>query len=734
MNEPPRTVRSATFLAWLVAGVAVLLAADYLFLRLPGGVALGLALLHRAQDLAVLLLLLTSAAVAGAELLRRLDVALAPGAYQLTLCLGVGFALPISGVLLLATLQALAPWTILLLLVAPIALFHRRLPELVAGLRAIAEIRLRLAPALLFAAVVATLYLAAALAPPAAPDALTYHLTIPKEYLEHGGVPRDAGNIFRNFPNAFAMLYVVQLALGSDLAPKLLHLLFLAMMLVVALHHFRRHAPAWVAGSAVVLAGCQWTVQHGVTRANVDFQFGFYGLAAFLILAEVVSGEEESRFARGWPWIVGIFLGLAVAGRMQAVSCVLGSAALLLPAVLRRRVRWSSVLLCAAVSLLLYLPTLLRNVVYFFDPFLFYLGDRFGWTFGVDPLELDRFRSLAAMKPIFMTRPSVATFFLTPIFLYTAGAFPTTTFDGFLDPLYLLGLPLGFLFLRRDRFLSALYVYLGGFYLGWFFTAPLTRYALPVLPLLGFLTLASFAHLLAGAAERWRAPLRRGAIALVFALSAFNVLRFAVQDAYLIGVGPAAFLELVSRRDFLARTEAAASWAASEKIAELETRAGRTAPAARQRVFMVFASASYFLRSPYYNDPFYVNLGLLARAGADPILWLRQHGFGYVLFERGRLPWLYGNRHHNALLNPYPEGIALLDRYVAFFRHELEPRLERIETDQGSLVLYRVPEGAPAIARPAGPRASAGGAQRSGSRSGSVASRRTPASLIASSG
>lgn len=654
--------------------IAAALCVHYAVMRLPLGWQLAYGLLNRGRDVAVLVAMLAGAWGAGTFLLRRLNVALEPGLYQSTIAIGLGLIWHMSAVLLLAIAQGLRAWTLLIVLVLPLVVTWRER----AAFRATLGERPNLAAALV-ALPIAVLYIVLALSPPAWTDPLTYHLAIPREYIEHGGVPSDHGNFFNNFPTAFSMLYLMLMGLGSDLVPKLLHLLFVPMTAIVAHHHFRRASSPWVAAWSVVLFAGQWTVFHGVQRENVDFQFAFYGLTAFLLLAESINA---------WPIVCGLLLGITVAGKIHGVACVAGMAAVLIIGLRQKRVTWRQCATFAGFAFLAYAPTLLRNLIYSFDPFLYTIG--FHW--GASPLDVARWQGLSEVRPVFMTRPTVITFLLSPIFVYTDGYFPTTTFDGFLDPLYLVGLPLGVWLLRKNDFAKRVFIYLAGFYVGWLVTTPLTRYAIPILPLLCFVTLASFESL----------GLRKAVAALVAAVCLFNVLDYAAETPFLTGFGVPAFFELIPRRAFLAQTRAIDTFAAGEAIRALEAREGRTTKATRRGVFMVLASESYYLETRYYNDPFYVNLGILemvARGGGDPIAWMRDQGYGYVLFEQSRLPWLFGKRHHNPMLNPYPEGLAVLGDRIDFFRRVIEPRLERVQ-QQPRTTLYRIPASSAAATRP----------------------------------
>jgi len=684
----PRALASYTAGALLLFALA--LVGHYAFARLPDGEALSLGLLARGRDVSVLCALVFGASLLGSWTLRRLSFTVPPGAYRLALTVGIGFVYQWTAILLLAVVQQIAVGSLLLVLLLPLLLW-REYSQLSLSLRAVPTTGHRWTVLSWVAVALGGLYVLGALSPPVSIDELTYHLTIPREYLDYGGVPPGADNFFRNFPAATSMLYLILMGLGSDLTPKLLHAVFLLLTIVVARHHAAASLSPWVARWAMLLFASQWTVQHGVIRANVDFQFTFYSLLSFFLLTEAMTLPASKRAQ--WAPLCGLFLGAAVAGKVQAVAGCAGMLVVLVYARWRGRVSGRQMLVVAGLTVAVYLPFLLRNVVYSFDPFIFFMRQAVG--LGPAGLEYDRYRLLAVLKPLFMLKVGWITTLLTPLLVYTAGSFPSTTFDGFIDPLYLVTLPLAFLVLRRQPFIRTSLLYLAGFYGGWLVTAPLTRYALPVLPLLACVTMAVFEHLSALArTDAVRRAFRWVAASVVLTLTGANAVSFAASSSAFIGYGLPAFVGMMDRDRFVAKADVIPTQPINEVLERLERAAGRTGRYHSRAVFMVFASQSYEMPTRYYNDPFYVNLGILesiARQGDDPIAWLRGQDYGYVLFEAGRVPWLLGRSHSSPLLNPYPDGLAVVHRYLAFFRQRILPNLKPVRA-AGPLILYRIAE------------------------------------------
>ena len=115
------------------------------------------------------------------------------------------------------------------------------------------------------AATAAALFLLA-LRPIPAWDADTYHLTVPRLYIEHGGFRRIGFNVYSNWPMDVEMLYTLGMLLQDYLLATLVHLAF-ALFTIAAL------------GRALALRGFKWA---GL-------------LAAILFLANEVVLAEAGR-------------------------------------------------------------------------------------------------------------------------------------------------------------------------------------------------------------------------------------------------------------------------------------------------------------------------------------------------------------------------------------------------------------------------------------------------------
>ncbi len=158
-----------------------------------------------------------------------------------------------------------------------------------------------------------------ALAPPTAWDALVYHLTAPKLYLQAGRLTGAVDLPYLGFPQWGEMLFLWLLPVGGDRAAAVLHWAFAPLTLMLLPELLRPVAPGrgWLAaaivlstGTATLLAGwpyVEWMMMFAVTAACVCLQRAVGGRARWLALA-------------------GAFAGLAFAAKYTAAGAAIGLA------------------------------------------------------------------------------------------------------------------------------------------------------------------------------------------------------------------------------------------------------------------------------------------------------------------------------------------------------------------------------------------------------------------------
>src|ERR1700712_3759599 len=371
--------------------------------------------------------------------------------------------------------------------------------------------------------------------------------------------------------------------------------------------------------------------------------FALYALLGFFLLLEVaLAPPAQAANDRTRVVLAGVLIGGAIASKLNAVSSLVASDLVLAGLVVTKRVAWRTLISFHVAAFAVYAPTLLRNCIYSVEPLFVPFADFLGRFLPIDPDEVERYRAAADIKPLLMTQLSPITFLLTPVFAYVNGRFPNPTFDGFIDPLYLVLLPVGaWLAVRSDRHLALrwILVYLFGYYCVWLATATVIRYAFPALPLLAFISVYSLWTLAANAAGRGRMLLELFARGIILSFVLISTADFVLRRGSPLALNGPAFLGSVDRLSYMRSVHAdevsivevgAFLHARDEKMQRTPDRDG---------VFMVFESQNFHLGRHFYNDPAYINLRLLEdhqRSGEDPVERLGRLGYRYVLTDFNR--------------------------------------------------------------------------------------------------
>ncbi|MFH0793465.1 MAG: hypothetical protein V2A74_05470, partial [bacterium] len=221
-----------------------------------------------------------------------------------------------------------------------------------------------------------------ALTPPASWDALVYHLTIPRLYLEAGRLAPLPDLIYANFPHATDLLYLLPLAAGEPIAANLLLFSFGVAALVGAAALGRRYG-GWSAGlwAAALLAtqpvfGFEWG------KAYVDVEQSFCGVMMIVALEEYYLGK-----GRRWLWVAGFLAGQLWAAKYVGLWPVAAGAMLCL--VWRKPVgalaQWRAAAEFGIFALIPLLPWLIKNLIMTGNPvfpLLYPLLDGSGFSAG----------------------------------------------------------------------------------------------------------------------------------------------------------------------------------------------------------------------------------------------------------------------------------------------------------------------------------------------------------------
>lgn len=325
-----------------------------------------------------------------------------------------------------------------------------------------------------------------ALAPETEYDALWYHLGLPKIWLEQGYLVDQRADYISLYPMTWELIFGAGLALGGQVAAKLLHFATLPLTGLLVHQLARRFVPRASPWLAVALFVTVPIVLWEATTTYID-------LALALHVGLVIYGLFRYREEPRWQWLVlaALNLGLALATKHLALFVLaLASAGLFLHLWHRER-NFKRVVLPVAVliglSLLLPLPWYIRSWLASGNPVFPELFEIFGaspdrWD-GITESGLSRFLSTFG-------RPRTPLNLLTLPWDMTVNA---ALYGGTLGPLLLLLLPPLVWWRRWSRMTPWLLGFVGLYFALW--ASPISsyqmRFLLPIAPLLAVLAAES---------------------------------------------------------------------------------------------------------------------------------------------------------------------------------------------------------------------------------------------------
>lgn len=359
--------------------------------------------------------------------------------------------------------------------------------------------------------------------PPVSRDALTHHLAIPKLFVQHGFLSEFPDIPFSYYPMNLDLLYFLPVAMGHDILAKYIHLFFGLMTAGLIYHYLRgRTNRLWALGGALLWLSTPIVVRLA-TEVYVDLGLAFFSLAAlYSILRWAEPGGRRSALI--WA---GLWCGLALGTKYNALL-ILAILALLVPFIdIRIKSRQDrraggheaqsmittsppdpngdirlanlkalmSAVLFAGVALTVFSPWMIRNALLKGNPLYPMMNQVFrpndssaqdDWSRTATMVQ-NTSNTLTVRRLVFKESPGYIALIPFRIFFEGQDDDPRY-FDGQLNPLMLLFLPLALLFwhggarrLAMERWVWFIFMIL--FMLMAFFLAPIRiRYLLPVLP------------------------------------------------------------------------------------------------------------------------------------------------------------------------------------------------------------------------------------------------------------
>jgi len=331
--------------------------------------------------------------------------------------------------------------------------------------------------------VIACAVLLAGSAPPAMDDwdSLAYHLTVPRLYIDHGGLYYIDFSSHSNFPMLLEMLYIPGLMLGNPVAAKLVHFIIGILFILAVIRLTEKHiqpGAGYLAGIAT--AGIPIVMWEGTT-GYIDLATALYTVLAVEALFNM-QDENKPKLAL----FAGLFAGFAASTKLLgAATILLIGAWLIIQHITLKKKSAGSVLLWFCLGALICLPWYLRTFINTGSPvFPFFYS-----VFGGRDWNTELAQAYTASQAHFGMGHSLLDLIKLP---YNITVFSERFYDTpglYVGPILLVGLPM-LLVLIKHRTNKTLG--LAGFIIAqvllWFALTQQSRYLFPVYGLLGALS------------------------------------------------------------------------------------------------------------------------------------------------------------------------------------------------------------------------------------------------------
>lgn len=671
---------------WLliVAGTilwAILIYTSYYVIHKPLDPANLRALANLAGDLATWLALLAVAMALGSRLTRRL-------AYhslleRLTFSTGLGLSLFSVVTLGLGLAGLLYRWLFWALLVVGGILLWPEFRELGRALRRVSWHRPKGAWQIFLSIFIAStliLALLLTLTPPTEWDSLTYHLVGPDRYAQAHRLTYEFDIYYLFFPSFTEMLFTAGVVLKGDIVPRLLHFSYLVLTVgalgAFAARHWERRQGLTAAALFLSIP----TALQIATWSYVDLALTFYYFAAVYAVFNWLETQSHThkqgptvQTSGGWLVLAGLFAGSSSSIKYTGAMSVLAVGAILLWALVRRRLRPKRFLLGAVtvtgMALAVASPWYVKNAIVTGNPIYPLIWGGHGWN------EVST-RWLLVLGE----EKSLLDLLLVPWTLVVMGRQGTAAYDATFSPVFLLLLPLLLLVRREGKGIGVLLVSAAVGYVTWLVGGAASygtfilrgRIVLPIFAPLSLLCAYALSSMHIW--DRRSFSLQRVLTMIVGLTLAFGLLS---QTLLVAGFNPIRYLTGFQSRDQFQDQYISQRW--HPAITYLNENLDYD-----NKVLFIWEPRSYGTRVPHQPDVLLDNFSqFVSRYGSAENVaeGMRREGFTHVLVNQFIYPWIIAD---------YPltlEERAIWEEFEARYLTEGTA----IYTDGEYLMLYRLP-------------------------------------------
>lgn len=523
--------------------------------------------------------------------------------------------------------------------------------------------------------------------PPYSWDALVYHLTVPRIYLEHQGFGYIPLNVYSNMPMNIDMLYLICLRFFDDVIAKMLHCA-LGLLLGLGMINFSRHyLRSWRPGAGatiILLTNPMVNYEYGVAFIDVGMAF-FMFIAFYSALKSMTSHESRARV--DWLILSGLFCGFLTGAKYTGIFSAFAILAVLLSGVIWKRKLQSSyntktwviavVIIFWCVASLLS-PWLIKNVVFTGNP----LYPMFYSLFGGKDWSIYMSRQLIDWQHSIGQGRTIIDYFLLPIRIFTISKYDYKHFAGPMCPAILVAFGVSLLVCPREhrRWFWLLIVGFIGFFIPWSLGAQQVRFLIPAIPLLA---LASALFIAGAKKTTWQKNLILSVLVIILIFGIYyNFPQFRMNLKNL----PMIFGK-ETRGEFLSsRVRSFRCFKYLEQVTDKN-----------DTIVFLYENKGYYLRRPFLADGMYETSFFIDRAvtlgSTDRFAqWLRSAGIDYILvneFTRKDIvakTTQTGFFKDQSLNQRYLLGVKIVEEFIDKF-------LQKAYTHYGSTVYRLLPSG-----------------------------------------
>lgn len=306
----------------------------------------------------------------------------------------------------------------------------------------------------------AAINLIGALGPEFGFDALWYHLTFPKIYLEAHKIMHIPGGLlyYSDMPKLTEMLYTSSISLFSEILAKVVHYSFGILVLIAIYKLSRKFLDQKFSILASVIFYSNLVVGWQSTTAYIDLARAFFELMALWGLMNWNNTKENKSARRGWFIESAVMMGLAISTKLLSVGTLFIFLILIL--YLNRKIN----------------KEIIKKIITYFFVSIYVAIPWFIFSF---------FNTGNPIYPLFSSyvKSDVNALIFNPfVVLKTFWIFFTRSSDP-ISPIYIIFLPLIFIFLKKLNYqMKSIVIYFVlSLFIWYFFPAKDSRYMLPSL-------------------------------------------------------------------------------------------------------------------------------------------------------------------------------------------------------------------------------------------------------------